>query len=58
MLHASEYRDVVAPTYNPAWLNDEDFIIPKIKCDQTDYKLLYQKALAKLEKISDIIKNG
>lgn len=32
ILHIGEGQVIVSPTYNPAWLNQEDFNIPKLDC--------------------------
>lgn len=55
VLHIGEGQEVVKPTYNPAWLNDEDFAIPKLTLEP-DYKVLYNKAMAALSEIAQITK--
>lgn len=43
VLHVGEGQEIVKPTYNPAWLNAEDFVIPVAAVeDTTDYKALYE----------------
>lgn len=56
LLHVGEGQVIVEPTYNPAWLNPEDFTIPALPVE-LDYKALYEAAAGKLEKIAEII-NG
>ena len=59
VLHTATERVIVEPTYNPEWLNRDDFIIPFAEnVDTEDYKALYHAARNKLEKISEIINNG
>ncbi len=36
MLHVATDQEVVKPTYNPAWLNSEDFNIPKISLTSSE----------------------
>ena len=57
ILHTSKDRTTVKPTYNPAWLNRDDFDIPLTNEDITecDYKAMYHTAKDKLGKISKII---
>jgi len=55
LFHIGEGQVLVHPTYNPAWLNDEDFIIPTVPVE-LDYKKLYEAEKKKLEKIAEIIK--
>jgi murein DD-endopeptidase MepM/ murein hydrolase activator NlpD len=53
LFHIGDNQEVVKPTYNPAWLNKEDFVIPKI--EEINYKSLYEADHAKLEKIKEIL---
>ena len=40
-LYKSDDRALVSPTYNPAWLNTEDFCIPQAdSCESTRARLL------------------
>ena len=56
ILHTANGRSLVEPTYNPAWLNENDFKIPLAQqIDSLDYKALYQKAVGKLERIKQIV---
>ena len=55
LLHIGEDQGIVKPTYNPAWLNAEDFIIPVIEVEP-DYREMYIKAKAKLDSIEQILK--
>ena len=55
LFHIGEGQSLVPPTYNPAWLNDEDFRIPTVPVE-LDYKKLYEAEKKKLEKIAEIIK--
>ena len=48
VLHIGAEQEIVKPTYNPAWLNPEDFAIPLVPEDAPDYKALYEAAQAKL----------
>ena len=43
ILHVGTGQKIVAPTYNPAWLNAEDYTIPALMPPATDYKALYDK---------------
>lgn len=43
VLHVGAGQEIVKPTYNPAWLNAEDFVIPAAAIeDATDYRVLYE----------------
>lgn len=48
LFHVSETRITVPPTYNPAWLNKEDFNIPYA---ETDIAALYNELKRKYEKL-------
>ncbi len=55
VLHVGAGQEIVKPTYNPAWLNAEDFIIPALTvADTTDYKALYAAAKPKADKYDQI----
>ena len=53
VLHLGAGQEIVKPTYNPAWLNSEDFVIPKL--DEPDYKKLYEEAVSRLDKIKNYV---
>ena len=55
LFYVGEGQEIVKPTYNPAWLNADDFNIPNVPV-VLDYKALYEEAAQKLEKIAKIIK--
>ena len=52
-LYQSDDRALVTPTYNPAWLNAEDFDIPLLPADESPLTRLL--ALAK-EMENEILK--
>lgn len=54
VLHIGTGQEIVKPTYNPAWLNPEDFVIPALvtaPVDTTDYKALYEAEKAKYDEL-------
>ena len=51
VMHVGTGQEVVKPTYNPAWLNAEDFIIPAAGEPETDYKSLYESTLKELDEL-------
>ena len=55
ILHVGAGQEIAKPTYNPAWLNSEDFNIPQL-VDEPDYKALYNQATAGLGEIAQILK--
>lgn len=70
ILYIGASQSLVAPTYNPAWLNNEDFNIPKLSnedkdcenCKKLEEQLnileeKYQNIEKKLQEIKDIINN-
>ena len=40
VLHVSKEQEIVPPTYNPAWLNKEDFMIPALG-EELDWQARY-----------------
>lgn len=57
VLHVGEGQEIAKPTYNPAWLNEEDFVIPVMEnVEAEDYRELYENARDKLERIMGILK--
>ena len=54
LLHIGEGQEIVEPTYNPAWLNEDDFVIPAVPV-VLDYKVLYEKTLQKIQRIKEIL---
>ena len=56
LFHVGEGQVIVPPTYNPAWLNEDDFNIPALPAEK-DYKALYEKAAAIIEKIKEILQD-
>ena len=55
LLHVGAVQEIVPPTYNQAWLNEEDVNIPHLP-EQPDYKALYFAAAEKLNKIAELLK--
>lgn len=49
VLHMGEGQEIVKPTYNPAWLNPEDFAIPKLAA--VNWKAEYDKLKQEYEKL-------
>ncbi|HWP50088.1 MAG TPA: M23 family metallopeptidase [Clostridia bacterium] len=57
VMHVGAGQQIVKPTYNPAWLNPEDFVIPALitaPVDTTDYKSLYGTIKPKADKYDQI----
>ena len=54
LLHIGEGQEIVDPTYNPAWLNADDFNIPAVPVEK-DYKVMYERLALKLQKIKEIL---
>ena len=54
LLHVGEGQEIVDPTYNPAWLNEDDFVIPAVPVEK-DYKAMYEKAAAILAQIKELL---
>ena len=70
LFYIGESQSLAEPTYNPAWLNNEDFNIPKLSdeskdCENckkleeqlNDLKEKYTKIESKLQSIKDIVNN-
>ena len=52
LFHVGKGQEVVKPTYNPEWLNQEDFKFPEIP-DEVNYKVLYESTLKDLNTYKD-----
>lgn len=57
VLHIGAGQEIVKPTYNPAWLNAEDFIIPAVPAAETVLKADYDALQAKYDALVASIKN-
>lgn len=64
LLHIGADQEIVKPTYNPAWLNTEDFVIPVIEVEP-DYREMYMSEKAKndliaikINEIAEILEGG
>ena len=59
LFHVSKERQIVPPTYNPAWLNEEDFSFPVAEMQTVsleEYKALKEKHENLLAAIEELIK--
>ena len=54
IFYVSDSQAIVKPTYNPAWLNAEDFAIPKLE-KEPDYKALCEELQNRINKMKNFI---
>ena len=54
LFYVGTEQEIVKPTYNPAWLNADDFKIPYVPVEK-DYKVMYERGVLKLKRIAEII---